>query len=257
MAHFVRQKRQSRFYWAELGFMALGLLGLQPSLFTNLILGSQPRSNPFHSTLQNQPFDPYRDLSATHLASYYPTQSSIGLPAIAQGWPHYTPPTYGQNPASGQPTYGQPTYGQLQQNPYAQPFQQLNAHSQTVPTTGLYAQQNYTTPSAFNSQVPQYAQYSSTPQLSMSYGGQNQPTYFAQANNGYSWPGAANGDRWPYNALTPRSSQQSLFESGYGSINDVTGRANTASSSQSYGYPSSSAKPNAWQRYQPDSSMYR
>lgn len=244
MAHFARQKRQSRFYWAELGFMALGLLGLQPSLFTNLIMGSQTKSNPFHSTPQNQPLDLYRDLSATHLASYYPTQlsyptqPSIGLPAMVQGWPQYTPPTYGQNPPSGQPTYGQPTYGQLPQNPYSQPFQQLNAHSQTVPTSGLYAQQNYSTPSAYNSQIPQYAQYSSTPQFATSYGGQNQPAYSAQANNGYSWPAAAN-------------------VGGYGSNNDFAGRASTASSSQSYGYPSSSAKPGAWQRYQPNSSMYR
>ena len=285
MAHFARQKRQSRFYWAELGFMALGLLGLQPSLFINLIMGSQTKSNPFLSTLSNQTSDVYRDLPATHLASYYPAQPLLGLPSIAQGWPQYTPPSYGQNP-----TFGQPTYGQLTQSPFSQPYQQYNTSPQTLPTLGSYTpQHNYSTPSASNPHTPQYAQYSPTSPFASSNGGQNQPAYFAQANTGYSWPGAANSDQWsasqannhsnrignfqtgaiyadnsnspsgsyPYNALTPRSSPQSLFDSGYGSNNYLAGRANTASSLQTYGYPSSSAKPNAWQRYQPNSPMYR
>ncbi len=278
MAHFARQKRQSRFYWAELGFMALGLLGLQPSLFINLIMGSQTKSNPFQSTLPNQTFDVYRDLPATHLASYYPAQPFLGLPSLAQGWPPNTPPSYGQNL----------TYGQLAQNPFRQSGQQFNTSSQTFPTSGSYVpQQNYSNLAAYNPQ--QYAQYSPTPQFASSYGGQNQPAYLAQANTGYSWPGTANSDQWsalqsnnydnrvgnfqpgamyadnpnsisgsyPYNALTPRTSPRSLFDSGYGSNNYVAGRTNTASSSQTYGYPSSSSKPSAWQRYQPNNPTYR
>ena len=253
MAYFARQKRQSRFYWAELGFLALGLLGLQPSLIINLIMGSQakssPNANPVQQAFQNQPVDFYRDPSVTHLASYYPMQQWIGATGSAQASMPYAATAYGQIPYNGQLAYGQ----------YAQALQ--------------------------------YAQFAPLSQPTTPNGWQNQPVYLAQANTGYStagMSGTANSNQWstsqannygnrvgsnqssptysgnsfanagtyPYNLQTPRTSQQSVFENGYNSNYD-TGRANTASAPQSYSYPSSSAKPSTWQRYQPTNPVYR
>lgn len=36
MAKYVRRKRKPRFYWAEIGFLLLGLIGLKPSIITEL-----------------------------------------------------------------------------------------------------------------------------------------------------------------------------------------------------------------------------
>ncbi len=47
------RKKNSRFYWAELGFLALGLVGLNPTLLTDLLIGS---TVPAPSTAPVPPF---------------------------------------------------------------------------------------------------------------------------------------------------------------------------------------------------------
>lgn len=47
------RKKNSRFYWAELGFLALGLVGLNPTLLTDLLIGS---TVPAPSTAPVSPF---------------------------------------------------------------------------------------------------------------------------------------------------------------------------------------------------------
>jgi len=279
MAYFARQKRQSKFYWAELGFMALGLLGLQPSLFTNLILGSPAKSisykEPYYQAAIYQPFD------GTN--SYLPS-TSYNQSAYHQPYNYVQQIPYTQ-PASAQPLYAQPLYAQPL---YAQP---LYAQQPVGSGLSLIAQpQNYLPQSAYYQQ-PQ--QFSPSAYQVASGAWANQPAYLAQANTGYSTPSAAANNNWlgaqpnlygnnnsnyqpttnypsnlypsntnskasayPYNALAPRSAQQQTFGNNTRYYN--SGATNNTSTAQSYPYQSNSATSGSWQRYQaPGSPLYR
>ncbi len=155
MAHFARQKRQSRFYWAELGFIALGLLGLQPGLFTYLIFGSPSRSSSFDDSYyqvfpnqalnQIQVSDNSRDWPQTYLASYQPVNAF---------------------PSS-----------------YAQPHQLLYAEMPTYSGSAPYPQQqNYSPQSANYQQQLQYAQ--SMPPVAATYSPSSYPNALPSAYSG-------------------------------------------------------------------------
>ncbi|XZE34790.1 hypothetical protein SH501x_000262 [Pirellulaceae bacterium SH501] len=60
------RKKNSRFYWAELGFLALGLVGLNPTLLTDLLIGAttpvpqSPPAQPFYGYPTSSPaYSPY------------------------------------------------------------------------------------------------------------------------------------------------------------------------------------------------------
>ena len=268
MAYFARQKRQSKFYWAELGFMALGLLGLQPSLFTNLVLSSQTKSisykEPYYQAASYQPFDGYQVQPASSpfnsTQGWMAQNSNSYLPSTS-----YTPSAY-QQPSSfaQQQAYAQPSYTQ---SLYAQ-------QPASTGVTGFAQQQNYLPQSAYYQQ-PQ--QYSSSGYQAAPNAWANQPAYLAQANTGYSTPSATANNNWlgsqpnlygnnnssyqptanypsnlypsntnskasayPYNALAPRSAQQQTF-----------------GNNTSY-YNSGPTNSGSWQRYQaPGSPLYR
>lgn len=266
MAHFARQKRQSRFYWAELGFLALGLLGLQPSLFTNLMSGSQSKSSSHHQAFQNQEFtqnpafDIYRDWTNTHLSSYMPTQQ-ISYPQSAHLAGQFAQPsTYAQ---SQQQLYAQlPAYAGTGSNPYHQSYapQSANYHPQPLYTQSI----QQAVPSGWQNQAAYPAEASNgypNPNAS-AYGNwlPSQPTTYG-SNTGSYQPNAAyqpysNIGTNAYSGLTPRLSQQPLFESGYNS-NYRTGTASTALSAQSYPFPSNTTNSGAWRPYRPATSIYR
>ena len=291
MAYFARQKRQSKFYWAELGFMALGLLGLQPSLFTNLILGSQTKSSsykePYYQMAFYQPFDGYRDGVTGQFASLVPVQSVSSPFGTVQGWMAQNSNWYSPAPTYSQSAYHQPSnYAQQQpytQQPYTQPLYAQQPSSAGV--TGFASQQNYVPQSAYYQQPQQFSPsaYQAAPNVWA-----NQPAYLAQANTGYSTPSAAANNNWlgsqpnlygnntsnyqpttgypsnlypkastyPYNALAPRSGQQQTFGNNTSYYN--AGATNNASSAQSYPYQSNAATSGSWQRYQaPVSPLYR
>ena len=296
MAYFARQKRQSKFYWAELGFMALGLLGLQPSLFTNLILGSQTKSisydEPYYQASHYQPLLGYRDRASGQFASLLPVQP-VSSPFIsAQGWVSQNSNSYLPSPSYNQSAYHQPS-SYVQQQPYAQSSYAQSLYAQqptSVGVTGFAPQQNYLPQSAYNQQ-PQ--QFSPSAYQAASNAWANQPAYLAQANTGYSTPSAAANNNWsgaqpnlygnnnsnyqastnypsnlypsntnskassyPYNALAPRSAQQQTFGNNTSYYN--SGPTNNASSAQSYPYQSNAATSGSWQRYQaPGSPLYR
>ena len=250
MAHFTRQKRQSRFYWAELGFMALGLLGLQPGLFTHLIFGSPSRPSSYDDShyqafsnqalSQIQELDHYRDWPQTYLASYHPTQQ------ISPG------------------QFSHPST-------YAQPQQQLYAQLPAYPGTAAYPhQQNYSPQSANYHQQLQYAQ--SMPPIAAA-GWQNQATYVAQSNNGYTQPSLAASGYQPtatyppssypnaftsaYNGSATRATQQPLFDTSTNSTYN-TGTAKASSSALNYPYQPNTANTSTWQRYRaPTPPIYR
>ncbi len=148
MAYFARQKRQSRFYWAELGFMALGLLGLQPSLFTNLLTGSasklQAPAEAQYQTQLSQAMRGYEYMSAPQFASYSPFYPNV------TNNPFYGKQTLASSlaPLTQQPFYNtpQPVYTMLQ--PYAAPtyFAPTHVAPQTYNTAQSYygaAQPNF------------------------------------------------------------------------------------------------------------------
>lgn len=277
MAHFARQKRQSRFYWAELGFLALGLVGLQPSLFTNLLAGSQSKLNLYQKSLHNQesPYypalDSYRDWTNTHLSSYMPTQPMNGLENQNQRWP----PSQAVPSVLHQTSYPQSAYrvGQFSQpSAYAHSQQQL--YAQQLGYSGAESNPNYLsyTPQSANYH-PQQLTTRSLPQ-SVPNGWQNQAVYHADSINSYTNPNAStygnsltsqstnfgsNPARYqPRAAYQPysRLSQQPIFESGY-DTNYRAGTASAGSAAQNYPYTPNATNSGAWRPYRPATSIYR
>lgn len=281
MAHFSRQKRQSRFYWAELGFMALGLLGLQPGLFTHLIFGSPSRPSSYDDShyqaflnpalSQIQTLDHYRDWPQTYLASHHPAQSIYGTVGPNQGWAPLQPSTSSYLPST---SYSQSPYvtSQFPQpSTYAQQQQQLFAQLPAFTgTSTIPQQQNYSPPSAnYQQQLP----YAQSMQPAAPTGWQNQATYVAQSNSSYTQPSlAASGypptaayqpSSYPntftsaYNGLATKATQQPLFDTSYNS-NYNTGTAKASSSALNYPYQPNTANTSTWQRYRaPTPPIYR
>lgn len=286
MAHFSRQKRQSRFYWAELSFLALGILGLQPSLFTNLLSGSQSKLSSYKPAFHNQEFpyypnfDSHRDWSNTYLSSYMPVQQISGLENSNQRWPPSQSFTGAVHPTSYPQSaylaaqFAQPsTYAQSQQQLYAQPTSYAGAGSN--PYSPSYYPQS--------ANVHPQQQYTQSMQQTVPNGWQNHAGSLVNASNGNTNPntsaygnwlssqstnyGSNNGSYQPsaayqpysnmgtnlYSGLTPRLSQQPLFESSYNS-NYRTGAASTGSAAQTYPNTTGSG---AWRPYRPATSIYR
>ena len=242
MAVFGRQKRQSRFYWAELGFMALGLLGLQPSLFTSLFTGvqSKPASyvDPNYTTAQ--PLDLYRDWAASQLVSFV-TNPHSGQVHTTNGWAP-TPFNGSQVPPT---SYGQPGYA-APQYPPAQPYGTPQYAAQNYPTQN-YAP-SYTNPGQLNgppnSNPQNFAQSNYAPQQQQPYA---QPAYSQMqpsSNGAYSptFSTAANpNNQSAYmaqsNAANPYvRPNQATHANGYGAYSNVSQPAYQPSGSYSTGY---------------------
>ncbi|AMV30957.1 hypothetical protein VN12_02500 [Pirellula sp. SH-Sr6A] len=83
------RKKNSRFYWAELGFLALGLVGLNPSLLTDLLIGS---TVPVPQNIPSQPLYGYPPPTSAPYGAY------PGNPYTDNGWhgatPNYQPTAY-------------------------------------------------------------------------------------------------------------------------------------------------------------------
>ena len=250
MAHFARQKRQTRFYWAELGFIALGLLGLQPGLFTHLIFGPPARPSSYDDShyqalynqalSQSQGLDHYRDWPQTYLASYYPAPSIYA----------------GQFP---------------QPSSYTQPHQQ--SYTQLPAYTGTAANQQLKHYSPQSANYQQQLQYAQSVPPNAATGWQNQAAYLAQSNNGYTPSSLATSSYQPtaayqlnsypnaltsaYSGLATRPSQPPLFDTSTNSTYN-TGPGNAASSALSYPYQPNTANTSTWQRYRaPTTPIYR
>jgi hypothetical protein len=178
MSTFARQKRQPRTYWAELGFMALGLVGLQPSIITNLLqsapakVASYVEQNGYQVSPES--LDQYRNWAASQLtALVHPSQN--GPINTGNGWSpapvasnSYLPSTNYAQPSAyvaQQPGVGQYSpYGNQNSNQYnnyqtAQPHaysMQTNA-SQPNANPSTYGQPYYGQQQTYNQQ-PLYGQ---------------------------------------------------------------------------------------------------
>jgi hypothetical protein len=186
MAYFARQKRQTKTYWAELGFMALGLFGLQPGLFTNLLSAPQPSlselAGPIYASYPFRPQSNYLDYSSTPsltLASnLYGTNavswaqpqylSNSFLPAINTLPPSYLATQYPQSANVSQlSTYPQqPLYSQAA---YAPAFSALGYPQQNSNQLG-YSQPSNTSQNTFQPALSSYNQ--PTNQAGYGYGQQ-------------------------------------------------------------------------------------
>ncbi|HUP77382.1 MAG TPA: hypothetical protein VM260_02395 [Pirellula sp.] len=294
MAHFSRQKRQSRFYWAELGFLTLGLLGLQPSLFTNLLAGSQSKLSSFKPVFHNQEypyypaFDGYWDWMNIQQSSYMPTQSTIGPENQNQRWFPSQTVTSALHPTSyPQSTFLAAQYAQPSTYVLSQP--QLFAQQPSFAGTGLIPHYLGNAPQSTNYHPQQHTTQSM--QQAVPYGWQNHAASLAATSSGYANNGYTNsnasgygnlfsaqptnygsntGSYQPsaayqhsshngadsYGGLAPSLAQQPLFESGY-NTNRRTGTAITGTAAQNYPYMPNSTSSGAWRPYRPATSIYR
>jgi hypothetical protein len=179
MAIFTRQKRQPRTYWAELGFMVLGLLGLQPSLFLSLFqsapakVASYAEQNGYNVSAQS--LEGYRDWATSQINGLLPHPSTSSY-NNSNGW---APAPVNVNGTMPSTSYTPGAY--LASNTTAQPYAQPHAYS-----TQPYAQQQYTQP-AFTQ--PAYGQPAYGQQAPANYNyNYNQPAYAQplQSNGQYS-----------------------------------------------------------------------
>ena len=258
MSNFPRQKRQARSYWAELGFLALGLFALQPSLLSNLLSGSQSNSS--------------FELGSRTMAPQNP------LAQNSQNWrvnsfdPNYAPP-YQYAPMSGHQNVPSQYIVGLQ-NPMNS-VSPNNSSGQYYPayTTGQVNGQTQQLSPYYGFQQPQALQSSN----GYAYG--YQPEYPNARSSGNTpsngWPSqtAANySSNWKntssnvhtgnasnrFSSLIVKPSQSSLFGNGngntnYGADNYLSGRTNSAY----YPYPTNSTGSNGFTPYRPGNSFYR
>ncbi len=148
MAIFGRQKRQPRTYWAELGFMILGLLGLQPTLFMSLLQGTPEKVANYAEqngySVSPQSLEVLRDWTTSHLTGL--------LPHSQQG-PISTPNGWAPVPVQASGTLPSTSYtpsGYLASQPMAQPYSTQNAYG----TPASYAPQ----PAAYGQNAVGYGQ---------------------------------------------------------------------------------------------------
>jgi hypothetical protein len=247
MAVFGRQKRQSRFYWAELGFMALGLLGLQPSLFTSLFTGlqSKPASYVDQNHTTAQPLDFYRDWAASQLVSFVtnphsgPGHTTNGwapapfhgsqVPSTGYGHSGHAAPQYSSAQSFGTPQYAAQNYpaqnypAQNYAPGYANPGQ-LNGPPNSYP-------QNFAQPNYAPQQQQQYAQPAFS-QMQPSSNGAYSPSFSTVAN-----PNNQSAYMAQSNAANPYAHQnQATNANGYGSHSNVSQPAYQPGGSYSTGY---------------------
>jgi len=294
MASFVRQKRQTRFYWAELGFMALGLLGLQPSLFTNFLLGTQSKPSSAidtNYTSISQSADAYKDWASSQLNSLL-TQHAGPL-ITPQGWApapitsSYVPSTsYNPTANTAQHAYAAPpAYGQQQAATHqnyapASYAQQAPVHGQNGQQSAYMAQ---TTPNPFYSNQP-YPNYPSN-QSNATFGQTGNP-YSQTPNGSMSTPFQTATPGYPYsNTASPYSNATGVNGSGinyspnngnntfglngvgttpasvptqYNSVYQPNPANQQYLTPQGYPIPQSNTAVNSsnWQRYQPVTNPY-
>ena len=278
MAYFARQKRQTKTYWAELGFMALGLFGLQPGLFTSLVTPSQAKisalADTYYASYQGRPSLAYSDyLSSPSLAIasnlYGPSTGNWGqsqpyvassfLPATSTQQPSFLSAQYPTASSLSQPgAYApQSLYSQAAYNPsylqtnYSQPFSNQPNLSQPYPT-GQNAYQStqfsYNQPNTQAGYGQQsYGQqtypqsYPSSQNLASQHGYQQsaQPTYLQNQNT---WQNSANYLAQAYPGYSSTASTSGLYANNSGSY-----QPNSAYRTSSY----SGARANPYGVYEP------
>ncbi len=280
MAYFARQKRQTKTYWAELGFMALGLFGLQPGLFTSLLTPSQAKysadTDPYYSTYQNRPSSSYSDYwsspSLALAANLYggntggwpqsqPYVASTLLPVTSTLQPSFLTAQYAQTPNLSQlGAYAQqPLYSQAAYNPYSPPnYSQPYSNQSNLPQSFSSGQNPYqttqfsynqpTTQAGFNQQsyglqsYPQTYPQSQNLASQLSYQQYQQPTQPTYQQNQGTWQNSASHVAQTYPGYSATSSGSGIYANNGGSY-----QSNSAYPASNY----SGAPTNPYSAYEP------
>ena len=291
MAIFGRQKRQPRTYWAELGFMILGLLGLQPTLFMSLLQGTPEKVANYAEqngySVSPQSLEAIRDWTTSHLTGLLP-HSQQGPMSTPNGWApvpvqatgalpstSYTPSGYLASQPMTQPYPMQNTYGTA-----AGYAQQPATYGQTAAGYGQpnYGQSNY---GQFGNAQAGYGQplnAAQNPNVQYQNGYQNSypnsslPTNSVPSSNQQPYYGGSSLNANPYGAPGPGGATNSYNSNNTWSratpLGSSTGVSGYGAPSYYQSYPPANysasqfngTQPNAgtWQRYQsPGSPLYR
>ncbi len=263
MSQFPRQKRQARSYWAELGFLVLGLFALQPNLLSSLVSGTHNNSSPY---AERTSYPGYQNVSNPNSQNWQ--ANSLG----SMYWPSY------QNPANGQQAWP----NSAMSSSYIQPMQ--TSYQQSNPRTAVWdynSNQPGSLPTSYgfpyqNSQPSEYTarnSWSAPP----SYGNQTAgysaagtqfngqltdysentnrgSTYSSNPYAGSSNPYAVSSSN-PFSSLVTKPQPYSLFGGGSKADSYLSERPN--STSQRFGYPTNSSSSNTFTPYRPSMGVYR
>ena len=241
MAIFGRQKRQARTYWAELGFMILGLLGLQPTLFMSLLQGTPEKVANYAEqngySVSPQSLEAIRDWTTSHLTGLLP-HSQQGPMSTPNGWAPVPVQATGALPSTSYTPSGY-----LASQPMTQPYPMQNTYG----TAAGYAQQ----PATYGQTAAGYGQ------PNYSQPGYSQPNYgqsnYGQSNYGQSNYGQSNygqfgnaqaGYGQPLNAAqNPNVQYQNGYQNSYPNSSLPTNSVPSSNQQPYYGGSSLNANP--------------
>ncbi len=248
MAIFGRQKRQPRTYWAELGFMILGLLGLQPTLFMSLLQGTPEKVANYAEqngySVSPQSLEAIRDWTTSHLNGLLP-HSQQGPMSTPNGWAPVPVQATGALPSTSYTPSGY-----LASQPMTQPYPMQNTYGTaagyaqqpaTYGQTGAgYGQPNYSQPgySQPGYSQPNYGQsnYGQFGNAQAGYG--QQPQYGTNPANTYS------ANTYSANANPTNSFGNQYQTAQHPAVNPQTGYGyNNPYQTPGYNVPSSNQQP--------------
>ena len=160
-----RRTKKRRFYWAELGFLLLGLIGLRPEIITEFFPSSRSTPQLAPNGYYVLPAQPIPNTGTIHgLVSNYGTsypQSYQQTYQLPQGY--QTPLTY---QASYQPNYAPPSNynpNPLPQYQYGLNQNGLNQYSQSLYPQSSYPQTQYTQSAMQPSNTPSMSRIATAP----------------------------------------------------------------------------------------------
>ena len=245
MAIFGRQKRQPRTYWAELGFMVLGLLGLQPTLFMSLLQGTPEKVVNYAQqngySVSPQSLETFRDWTGSQITGLLP-HSQQGPMNTQNGWAPVPVQARGTLPST---SYIPNSY--MAPQPMMQPFTTQNGYSQQ----NGYTQQNVYSPAATYTQQPtaygqaggQYLQPSNG-QLGFSQADNRYPNHF---QNNSSMTGQTSANSYPPNQFQTAQHPAVGPQTGFGYNNQYSANPNVYGNGtyqgQGYNVPPSNQQP--------------
>ena len=226
MAIFGRQKRQARTYWAELGFMILGLLGLQPTLFMSLLQGTPEKVANYAEqngySVSPQSLEAIRDWTTSHLTGLLP-HSQQGPMSTPNGWAPVPVQATGALPSTSYTPSGY-----LASQPMTQPYPMQNTYG----TAAGYAQQ----PATYGQTAAGYGQ----PNYGQSNYGQSN---YGQSNYGQ-FGNAQAGYGQPLNAAqNPNVQYQNGYQNSYPNSSLPTNSVPSSNQQPYYGGSSLNANP--------------
>jgi hypothetical protein len=185
--------------------MALGLLGLQPALFTNFLMGTQSKTAAYgEGTQQPQVLDSYKEWAAGQLTSLLTNghlNANLGGNLAGNvGGPQSTPSGWAPQPVVNMPGAALPSTSPTNFNANQYAAAQYN---QAYTQPNGYVQSGYAAPPTYQQQQQygqqqQYAQPTYNQPTQQPYYPQSQP-YNVVAQQPYTQPAAAGGNAYTQN----------------------------------------------------------